>query len=92
MTTPDAARWQRAAARAQRAGIAVRHLGGEMWHADSATISGRRYIVLVKDGVPVDCQCAGGYGGRICQHKAAVFTELQREAGWDAYAAGMVGV
>ena len=88
---PRNQRWQNAIRRAEQHAITVRHLAGEMWQADSASRPGASYVVTVRDGEPVRCTCAGSYGENVCQHRAAVWLRVQREAG-QGELPGMVGV
>ncbi len=74
-STPIA--WQNAAKRAVKTGIAIRHLDDETWDVESASRHGEHYLVTVtRDAggfaTGAQCTCTGGYGGRACQHKAAV--------------------
>lgn len=88
MTVP-AARWEAATKRARRANLRAEPLGGEMWRVESASTAGKSYIVVVRDGEPVSCECVGSYGANVCMHRAAVWLELQRAAGWAEMAEGM---
>lgn len=78
-TTPRADRWRQAMRRAEKAGIRAEPLGGEMWRVESASTAGKSYLVIVRDGSPVSCNCVGSYGGNVCQHRAAVAVALVPE-------------
>lgn len=89
--TPRPDRWRQAMRRAEQANTAVIHMGGQLWLVRSATTPDRWYQVVVRAGEPVQCDCAGSYGDTVCRHRAAVWLQLQRAAGWAAMAEGMVG-